>query len=131
MFLFSLQTILSLARELRRVADGDLMRRLFCGGSAIWQGMRSYATKNLGQKAHSPNYVSPALSDRPFRLSPCPARLRSPSDEVRVLGCDKTVCYLFRFKRAVPSMVAFDCESAISYDAKSYYLCDPLSKKQL
>ena len=85
-FSFSLQTSLSLARELRRVADGDLMRRLFCGGSAIWQGMRSYATKNLGQKAHSPNHVSPALSDRPFRLSPCPAQLHSPADEVRVLG---------------------------------------------
>jgi hypothetical protein len=28
------------------------MRRLFCGGSAIWQGIRSCATKNLGQKAH-------------------------------------------------------------------------------
>jgi chloramphenicol O-acetyltransferase type A len=26
-------------------------------------------------------------------------------------------------------MVAFDCESAMSYDAKNYYLCDPLSKK--
>ena len=25
-------------------------------------------------------------------------------------------------------MVAFDCESAISYDATNYYLCDPLSK---
>ena len=28
-----------------------------------------------------------------------------------------------------PLMVAFDCESAISYDTKNYYLCDPLSKK--
>ena len=85
-FSFSLQTSLSLARELRRVADGDLMRRLFCGGSAIWQGMRSYATKNLGQKAYRPNNVSPMPSDRSFRQWPRPARLRSPSDEVRVHG---------------------------------------------